>query len=120
MGRSMTGLALAAAALLGCSLAPALAFAATARARFGLTLVIAPPCGAGDPASNGSTQADGIAGTPAQARDLASAELGVPGSKLLIAHDQLDTGWWIVSLAGRGGPEAVLRVEKCTGTIERI
>ncbi len=95
---------------------PVNAEAGTAQAQFGLRLVIAPPC----TASDNQQQTDGAAGTRALALDLAAAELGLPANKLLIAHDQLDTGWWIVSLSGRGGPEAVLRVEKCTGAVERI
>lgn len=95
---------------------PVAAQAATAQAQFGIRLVIAPPCGT----SGQGGQDTGIAGTRLQALELAAAELGLPANKLLIAHDYLDTGWWIVSLSGRGGPEAVLRVEKCTGALVRV
>jgi hypothetical protein len=97
---------------------PALAGQATAQ--FGIRLVIAPAC----PVTDQGSQTDGVAGTRAQALDIAATELGLPASQLLVTHDQADTGWWIVSLSGRGGsksgPQPVLRVEKCSGIIEHI
>lgn len=111
-------------AILAAALAlPAMAspvLAGSAQAQFGITLVIAPAC----PVTDQGSQTEGVAGTREQALDIAAAELGLPASQLLATHDQADTGWWIVSLSGRGGsksgPQPVLRVEKCSGAIEHI
>lgn len=116
MGRSSASQVFAAALVLAAGAHPMVAQAATAQDSFGLTLVIAPPC----PLSEQGNRADGLAATRAQALNIAATELGLPAKELLIAHDRFDTGWWIVSLSGQGGPEAVMRVEKCTGAIERL
>ena len=113
---AVCGQRFAAALVLAAGTMPVAGQAGSAQAQFGIRLVIAPPCSTGAQDS----QDTGIAGTPVQALEIASAELGLPANKLLIAHDYLDTRGWIVSLAGRGGPEAVLRVEKCTGALVRI
>lgn len=99
--------------------APALAGQATGQ--FGITLVIAPRCtDAVDPAQ----ETTGVAATRAQALDLAAAELGLPSGQLVVAHDRIDTGWWIVSRTSQqqagSGSVPVLRIEKCSGVIERL
>lgn len=105
---------------LSCITGPSPALATSAQGHFGITLVIAPPC---QPTAEGAPT-DGIAGSRSLALDIAAAALGLPVNELLIAHDRADTGWWIVSLPVRGTgsarPEPVLRVEKCSGTIEYV
>lgn len=101
--------------LLSPALPTATARAASARAQFGITLVIAPAC----PLTEQGTPTAGIAGTRAQALDIAAAQLGVPATRLLVRHDHRATGWWIVSDNPAPGAEPLplLRIEKCSGTV---
>jgi len=92
--------ALAAPALLGTA---ASASAATARAQFGIRLVIAPPCPGDAPSLVTSVHA---------AIDLASSYLRRAPQSLSADHDP-DTGYWLV----RAGQEPVLRIDKCTGAV---
>lgn len=102
-------------ALLLAALAATPARAGQASARFGITLVIAPRCtDAADPAR----EIAALAATPEQAVDLAAQELGVAPQDLVARHDRLATGWWLISLASAAAP--VLRVEKCSGAVERL
>jgi hypothetical protein len=90
-------------AILG-SAAPAAA--ATARAQFGIRLVIEPACADDAPKLVASAKA---------AIDLAGDYLLLPPQTLSADHDVADTGYWLVR--SEQGP--VLRVAKCTGAVSR-
>ncbi len=79
------------------------ASAQTARAQFGIWLVIEPAC---------PDNAPKLIDNAAAAASLAGQHLQAPPQTLSADHD-LDTGYWLV----RSDQGAVLRIEKCTGAI---
>lgn len=78
--------------------------AATARAQFGIRLVIEPAC---------PDNAPKLIASAAAAVDLAGGYLLIPPHTLSADHDVADTSYWLVR--SEQGP--VLRIAKCTGAV---
>ncbi|MXO73159.1 hypothetical protein [Alteraurantiacibacter buctensis] len=113
----MTGQTFATALLLSASLAPGPVSAASAQARLGLTLVIAPRCT--DEADPQRDLAPAVA-SPAAAVAIAARELATDPAALVAVHDRLATGWWLVGYPpGDGSLRPLVRIEKCSGRVER-
>ena len=117
MGNSKTGQAFAAALLLSAGTLPSAAYAGAAQGRLGLTLVISPRCVDGaDP----QRELAPAVTSPAAAVAMAARELSTDPAALMAVHDRLATGWWLVGYPpGDGSLRPLVRIEKCSGRVER-